>query len=80
MIPLTVNPTVVVQIDELGRIIGVSSNVAPDLKVVVAHGKQEFNYESVNKPFVDRTGENVVQSECPDTDVLISKFGTDFLS
>lgn len=76
MIPLTVNPTVVLKQDMLGGIVAVATNIAPDLKVVIAHGDQEFDYEAANKPFVNRTADNVKPSDCPD---LPGKYLPDYL-
>lgn len=52
MTPLTVNPTVVVLVDDKGNVTGISSNVAPDLKVQVVKTGVDFLNESKNKPFV----------------------------
>lgn len=53
MTPLTVNPTVVVLIDDKGNVTGVSSNVAPDLKVEVVKSGVDFLNLSKNKPFIE---------------------------
>lgn len=60
MIPLTVNPTVVVRLSDPGAVVQVASNVAPDLKVVVVYDEATFEYEAANKPFVDDSAGNVI--------------------
>ncbi len=54
MIPLPVNPTVVVQIDQnnnVGTIKHIASNIDKDLNVVVVNSDEEFEEASKGKPF-----------------------------
>lgn len=51
MIPLTVNPTVVIQVNDEGDILNVASNVAPDLKVEMVFTDASFRELASNKPF-----------------------------
>jgi hypothetical protein len=52
MTPLTTNPTVVIQLDSNGQnIINFASNVAGDLKVVLAENLDDFNNKAAGRPF-----------------------------
>jgi uncharacterized protein YuzE len=53
MTPLTVNPTVVVLIDENGNVIAMATNVASDLTVIATDNRNKFDDEAKNKPFVE---------------------------
>jgi len=51
MMPLPVNPTVVMLVDNEGNLCATASNVAEDLKVVVTRDWVTFGKESCNRPF-----------------------------
>lgn len=52
MTPLTVDPTVVVLVNENKEVIGIASNIAPDVKVLVTRNREKFDRAAANKPFV----------------------------
>jgi hypothetical protein len=51
MIPLAVNPIVVVLVDDKGNPICSATNVASDLKVIVTQDISKFEAEALGKPF-----------------------------
>jgi hypothetical protein len=52
MIPLTVDPTVVILIDADGEPREIATNVASDLKVVTTKSAAEFDELAKGRPFV----------------------------
>lgn len=69
MIPLPVNPTVVVFIDPhngVESVQAVASNIDPDLRVIVVHSHEEYGELIRNLPF-DSANPN------PQTQVLAAK-------
>ena len=55
MIPLTVNPVVIVYVDN-GAIKGTATNTAQDLTVIVVDTKESFDEKALGKPFVHTVG------------------------
>lgn len=51
MTPLTVNPIVNVLLSNSGEVVGVSTNIAPDVKVVIAPSQEAFNDASKGMSF-----------------------------
>ena len=52
MIPLPVNPIVVMQVaPDSGKVVAVATNVAPDLTVVVVENDADFKEQALGKPF-----------------------------
>ncbi len=51
MIPLPVNPNVVVLLDENGNVASFATNVAPELDVKVTYSKEVFDEMSLGKSF-----------------------------
>lgn len=66
MIPLAVNPTVVVYINPFNGVQAVASNIDPDVKVVVARNHVEYAEAIKGLPF-DSANPN------PQTQVLAAK-------
>jgi hypothetical protein len=52
MIPLTVNPTVLILMDQQGNVLKTATNIAPDVKIEITFRESVFNEESGNKPFI----------------------------
>lgn len=54
MTPLTVNPSAVVLVDAENHILGLATNVAPDLNILVTRDPAVYAAEAANKPFASR--------------------------
>lgn len=52
MTPLTVDPTIVVLVNENKEVVGIATNIAPDVKVLVARNRARFDSVACNMPFV----------------------------
>ena len=51
MTPLTANPNAVLLVDAENRILGLASNIASDLKILVTRDPAVYADEAANKPF-----------------------------
>lgn len=56
MIPLTVNPKVLVLTNDNGQIVGVATNIAPDVQIVVTDNPHDFQDAARGMPF--KTGKD----------------------
>ena len=52
MIPLTVNPKLIVHINIYGEVVGTATNVAPDLEVIIVRNTADFTEKSLGQPFI----------------------------
>jgi hypothetical protein len=52
MIPLPTNPNVIVLVDDNNNVVGVSTNVALDLKVEVLRSQTVYDNRAKGNPFV----------------------------
>jgi hypothetical protein len=71
MIPLTVNPTVVILTDGQGNPIKTATNVASDLAVVTTQDPAEFDELAKGRPFVNEVEPNFILEPAP-IDALVN--------
>ena len=52
MTPMPDKPVIVVELNDDNQVVSFSSNISPNLKVIVTHNTDNFIDESMNKPFI----------------------------